>query len=210
MVYTWLQPPTPQNARNAIAPATRPRFESGESLRGIQQGENVWIKRYDEKTGELSSQFKGSRYTPQKDGTVDVEKPEAEFFSDDGKQRVRIEGISGNVLMELGPQEDDSSIGPAGQSQMPSRGKLLDVVVSVFEPVDAATPALVARMNNAAFDTETFRIATEAFNDSAGKTIEADQVPVVVRGRDYDFDGRGLVIRWNQRDRKLELLEIAH
>ena len=40
--------------------------------------------------------------------------------------------------------------------------------------------------------------------------VEADQVPVVLRGEDYDFDGRGLVIRWNERDRRLQLLEIAH
>ena len=30
-----------------------------------------------------------------------------------------------------------------------------------------------------------------------------------MRGK-YEFDGRGLTIRWNDRDRRLELLEIAH
>ena len=65
-------------------------------------------------------------------------------------------------------------------------------------------------MPNAVFDNDTFRISTEAYTDESGKRIEADQVPVVVRGRDYDFSGRGLVIRWNQLDRKLQLLEVAH
>src|SRR6185369_13823696 len=80
-----------------------------------------------------------------------------------------------------------------------------------FEPVDATEPTIVAKMNNAAFDNDTFRIATEAFDDPAtGQHVDADQVPVIVRGRDYDFDGRGLVIKWNERDRKLQLLQIEH
>ena len=95
-------------------------------------------------------------------------------------------------------------------TEAPSRGKLHNVVISLFEPTDADEPNLVARMNNAAFDNDTFRIATEPYADGNGNTVEADQVPVVVRGKDYDFDGRGLVIRWNERDRKLQLLEIAH
>ena len=37
-------------------------------------------------------------------------------------------------------------------------------------------------MNNASFDNDTFRIATEAFTDASGKRIEADWVPVMVRG----------------------------
>src|SRR5256885_6656080 len=64
-------------------------------------------------------------------------------------------------------------------------------------------------MNNASFDQETFRIQTESYERN-GKIIPADQVEVQVRGRDYDFNGRGLDIRWNERDRRLQQLEIAH
>ena len=35
-------------------------------------------------------------------------------------------------------------------------------------------------------------------------------MPVTVRGRDYDFDGRGLRIQWNELNQRLQLLEIAH
>src|SRR5204863_1117726 len=78
-----------------------------------------------------------------------------------------------------------------------------------YETADAAAPTLDIDMNNAAFDNESFRIFTEGYTDEHGKRIEADQVKVTVRGK-YEFDGRGLTIRWNDRDRRLELLEIAH
>src|SRR5207249_1197380 len=107
-------------------------------------------------------------------------------------------------------EDKSNKLGSTGQPAMPTRGKLHNVIVSVFDPVDAPEPTITAKMNNAAFDTDNFRIATESYVDEHGNTVEADQVPVVVRGRDYDFDGRGLVIRWNERDRKLQLLEIAH
>jgi hypothetical protein len=178
----------------------------------LQTGDDAWVKRYDSKTGELASQFTGEQYEPVGGGMVHVVKPKADFFSNDGKQKIRVEGATGNVQMTL-PQNEKSGGGMPNkmQADAPSRGKLQDVVISVFEPLDAAEPTIVARMNNAAFDNDTFRIATEAYDDPAtGKHVEADQVPVIVRGKDYDFDGRGLVIKWNERDRKLQLLQIEH
>src|SRR5262249_46317709 len=56
----------------------------------------------------------------------------------------------------------------------------------------------------------TFRIYSDGFTGPDGKYVEPDQVPVIVRGVDYDFDGRGLTIRWNERDQHLQLLEVAH
>ena len=79
------------------------------ALRGIGEGESPWVKRYDAKTGELASQFKSLTYKPKKDGTVDVDKPEAEFFSSDGKQMIRIDGITGNVLMNLTPEDKSNT-----------------------------------------------------------------------------------------------------
>jgi hypothetical protein len=200
-------------AQHTLAPpslAERPGPTS-QSLRGLGVGDSVWVKRYDPKTGELASQFKGDKYIPQPDGvTVHVERPQAEFFTNDGSQRLRIEGASGDVVMNLPPSDQKGQMVDASPAQAPDRGKLRDVRLSIYQPADAAEPVLVARMNNASFDNDTFRIATDAYTDATGHQIEADQVPVVVRGRDYDFDGRGLVVRWNERDRRLQLLEIAH
>jgi hypothetical protein len=139
------------------------------------------------------------------------------FFTSDGGQRLRVEGVSGEVIVPGGGGASGQQ-GNSGNSRMqgggnmtpPSRGRLETVEIAMYEPADAAEPTLVATMPNAAFDNDTFRISTEAYTEASGKRIEADQVPVIVRGRDYDFSGRGLVIRWNQLDRKLQLLEVAH
>ena len=70
-------------------------------------------------------------------------------------------------------------------------------------------PAMTITLNNASFDNQTFKIYSEGFGRGK-RHVEADMVPVTLRGDDYDFDGKGLVIRWNERDRRLQLLEIAH
>lgn len=213
-VYAWLQPTTAAQrpGRALSGPSRLQRMAATtQSLGGVGSGDNPWIKRYVD--GELASQFRGERYDPQADG-FHVERPQAEFFSADGKQRIRVEGASGDVVTPAPPPSRErnalQSAGGGGEFAPPSRGNLRDVVVSVFEPADSDEAVLVARMNNAAFDIDKFRIATESYTDAAGARVEADQVPVIVRGRDYDFDGRGLVIRWNERDRKLELLQIEH
>ncbi|MDB5172463.1 MAG: OstA-like protein, partial [Phycisphaerales bacterium] len=76
------------------------------------------------------------------------------------------------------------------------------------------TPDETLVTDNIQFDNETLLITTESFVDAAGKTVPPDQVPVRMRTnpdhKRYDFDGRGLRLRWNAKDGRLELLEIAH
>ena len=57
-------PKKPTRTLGSITRQQRPA--ATQSLRGLASGESVWVKRYDPKTGELSSQFKGERYDPQK------------------------------------------------------------------------------------------------------------------------------------------------
>src|SRR5205809_7356347 len=150
-VYTLFQPNGSKKPTRTLVPVTRQPYSAAtQSLRGLQVGESVWVKRYDARTGELSSQFKGDRYEPQKDGTVHVEKPQAEFFSNDGRQRIRVEGVTGNVVMNLPPEEKPGKVTSRVETEAPSRGKLHDVIISLFDPADADEPNLVARMNNAA------------------------------------------------------------
>jgi hypothetical protein len=213
-VYAYFQPIRAARPARTLTmkPGEIERPKLDESLRMIGSGDRAWMIQYD-KTGELASQFRGEHYEPQKDGTVNVVRPQADFFlrSNGVPQRLRIEGATGNVVMDLPPEDKPGRIrSQSAPSGTPSRGRLQDVKISLFEPVDSPEPMLVIRLNNAKFDNDEFRVSTEAFTDEHGQRVEADQVPVTVRGRDYDFDGRGLVIRWNERDRKLQLLEIAH
>ncbi len=65
-------------------------------------------------------------------------------------------------------------------------------------------------MANAQFDNDTYRLFTQEYIDAGGKVVHADEIPVTVRARDYSFDGSGLVMYWNDVDKQLKSLEIAH
>ena len=189
-----------------FVPSTRPADDG--SITG--PGEDVWVKTYDEKTGRLAFQLRAARYDPQPGGeSVAVQQPQAEIFlGDDTMPRVlRIEGTDGEVVMS----SDAARRGEVrGQEGAPRRGKLHNVVISLFESLDMSHPTLVCHVNNLAFDNDTYRMSTEMFTDVRGVAVPADEVPVEVRGDDYDFDGRGLTIKWDGIDRRLSLLEVAH
>ena len=163
----------------------------------------------DPKTGEIASRFRGDRYDPQKDNTVIVDHPQSEFFGSRGKQRFFIDGKTGHVVVSnvaASQKPGDFS----GKMEPPSSGQLHDVVMTMYEPADSKEPAMTIRMNNCSFDNDTFRIYTESYERDHGQIVAADQVPVQIRGVDYDFDGRGLDIHLNERDRRLQSLVVAH
>src|SRR3954469_4260519 len=108
-VYAYFQParaarPAKTLSATMPTPAERPRLD--QSLHGIGSGDKGWLIKYDEK-GDLASKSRGEHYEPQKDGTVNVTQPQADFFmSDNGvPQRLRVEGSRGNVVMDLPPDE---------------------------------------------------------------------------------------------------------
>jgi hypothetical protein len=195
-----------------LAPASRPtEIPDPERVGGAGVSENIYIKVPDEKTGALSTEFRAKRFEPRKDGTVDVTEPEATFYlgaktNTDG-QKLVIRGKTGKVVVPDSANKR-SQMRP-GTAAAPTRGQLQDVTLFLYDSEASTEPTLVCTMNNASFDQETFRIQTESYERN-GKIIPADQVEVQVRGRDYDFDGRGLDIRWNERDRRLQQLDIAH
>jgi hypothetical protein len=216
-VYLWMQPSTPraalpkpgtQNASTSIPPPPLRSTPSttGESDPIVKTGTDVWVEVRDEKTNEVAWQFRASRYDPQPDNTVNVTHPQAEFFFRNGNS-VTLEGARGRVVI---PGDAPRSPDMRGASAPPSRGEMYDVTISMFDDERPEHPVLVCKVNNVSFDNDTFRIATEQYTAPDGTVVPADQVPVQVRGDQYDFDGRGLTILWNDKDRHLQLLEIAH
>ncbi|MGB7159319.1 MAG: hypothetical protein WBD40_14720, partial [Tepidisphaeraceae bacterium] len=219
VIYSQVQSPTtPRAQRPEVKGPTS--IPAGAGSRGgsttqpmVGTGEDGWVKRYDQR-GELASQFRADRFDPKPDGTVDVDRPVAEFMLSGGRL-IRIEGRNGSVIMPPPPTGAERGKLEATPTSPPNRGQLHDVVISMFdaEPIEGETPrpSLTVTMNNASFDNDTFLIRTEAFGDAkTGARVAGDQVPVQVRGDDYDFDGRGLTIQWNDLDQQLQLLEIAH
>src|SRR4051812_42184866 len=61
------------------APATRPD-EMPDAQQHVGDVDNVWIRSYDAKTGELSNEFRAAKYKPTRGGEVKVERPEAKFY----------------------------------------------------------------------------------------------------------------------------------
>lgn len=168
------------------------------------------VRLYDKRTGQLSSEFEAEEYLPQPDGRMRVTHPKAIFFLKDN-QLIRIKGQTGLVTMSQAPSAGANATINVGGSP-PSRGDLKQVQIDFFSSQEAMAleqTQMTINMDNCAFDTETFRIFTEQ-SVIDGKSLTGEEIPVVVRGRDYDFDGRGLTIRWNERDRRLELLRIVH
>lgn len=179
----------------------------------IGRGEQAWVKVFNE-NWEVASQFRAAEYDPRRDGRVQVAQPESIFFLSGG-ELIRVRGREGVVVMSRLPEPQSG--GSMAPSEPPSRGELIDVEIELFESPEALeadspdndTAILRVLLNNAAFDNETSRIYTESAVID-GRHVPADEIPVTVRGRDYEFDGRGLTIRWNDRDRRLELLRIEH
>lgn len=220
MAYWWMQ--NPPAALKQRAASDGKGLAPNESEKAYGEGANIWIKKYNEETTNLASRFKADNYKPRADGWVVVKNPRAQFFMNDGRA-IFIEGDSGEVIM------DENKTGMkalAGSRDTPSRGRLYNVKIRLFHDVtdpeaqldekkvdsddeDRLRPGMTITLNNASFDNQTFKIYSEAYGKGKGH-VAADMVPVKLRGDDYDFDGKGLVIRWNERDRRLQLLEVAH
>jgi len=176
---------------------------------GGQGGEGMWIKQYD-KDGNLSSYMHAKRYTPRQNGTVvDVVEPVSEFFLSGGRRLV-LTGDHGVINVEQRPSAQRSSGFNSGGEAAPTSGYLYDVVIQVFEQETPDKPSMTLRTNNISFDNQTFRIATENFVDSYGQAVKADEVPVNIRGNDVDFDGRGLIARYDDLNQRIAMLQITH
>lgn len=223
MGYWWMQPnraakkPPADESRQPLTPAPN---DSGKMY---GPGKGAWVKRYDTDTAQLLSRFKADDYQPRNDGWVVVKNPRAQFFMKDGKA-ISIEGDTGEIVMD--DQNRGGAKGLPAAKDTPSRGRLHNVRIKLFHEItspekqmeEQATAeflkehlGLTISLENAAFNNESFKITSEPIKGRGGRpTIPADEVPVTLRGVDYDFDGRGLTILWNERDRRLQYLEVVH
>src|SRR5688572_18962675 len=104
--YVSMQKPTAKRSQKSLATAARAQQRAAaaaaaaasttQSVHGIGSVDNPWVKRFE--NGELTSQFRSERSEPKGGDVVLVTRPQAEFFTGDGAQRLRIEGASGEVI----------------------------------------------------------------------------------------------------------------
>ncbi|HSZ55105.1 MAG TPA: hypothetical protein VK797_05560 [Tepidisphaeraceae bacterium] len=212
----WTMQPAPATSTSVdsepvkVGPA--PKRNDPNQNNGIRSGEFAWLKQHD-RDGVVSSEFTGDAYHPRPNGTVDVSNPAGIFYLAN-HQRLEVHGKTGNIVLKEVPDPAKSAFGAGPSAPPPSpptRGRLDDVTVTLFDetrPKDQQV-VLVMTTNNIVFDNESFHIFTQGYRDQTGKLIDNDQVPVVVHGQ-IEMRGRGLKARWNDRDGRLEELEIAH
>ncbi|HEX4054667.1 MAG TPA: hypothetical protein VHX86_10420 [Tepidisphaeraceae bacterium] len=186
------------------------RFASigGDNNTFVKAGTGAWVKQFD-RDGQLYSQFKSDYYDPQPDGAVKVTHPVIQFFLS-GSQVLQIEGVDGVIRFPPGTDKGVMSNSP---TDPPRYGNLRHVTVKLFDsPAEQVrdAPNMTMTMTNAQFDNDTYRLFTQEYIDAGGKVIHADEIPVTIRAKDYSFDGSGLVMYWNDVDKQLKSLEIAH
>ena len=201
----WLEQPrvTVQSSNKQMkVPTTAP---TDVTQMQIGPANHAWVNSYD-KTGRLTSQFNADDYTPTGGNEFAVTRPVCVFYMVGG-QTVTLTGDSGVVYVD--PGKKSSGGFAVASASSPNRGRLKHVHIDLYPP-RAARPTQWMDTDNIAFDNDTLRIFTESFVDSAGSTVEADRVPVAIRGDEYEFDGQGMILRWNDRDGRVQLLEIAH
>lgn len=196
-------PKTPKTTGAIIPLSTLPNT-GGKSM---GPGERVWWDHYDTKTGDRTSRIRVSRYQPAKDGSLFVNDPQAEFFMSEGRL-LRIEGKTGNIIMQENLSKGKNAPGGGAASQSPRSGDLHNVTLRMFRK-DEADPYLTMTMNNASFDNETYRIQSEDYLDENGKRVRAEWVPITVRG-EYELDGYGLKLQYSDQEHRLVYLKIAH
>lgn len=194
-------------SQNSLGPTTRKfvptTMGTSEAASAIGQSGDVWVQTLSRKTRKVANEFRAERFDPRPDGAVDVTFPQARFYGEDGGI-VTLEGSGGKVsLSQPGDRKDPQAMG----ASTPTSGDLRDVIIRFYDESIDDEPSLVAQVPAVHFDAIGNRISTV---DSVldGKGVTAEQVPITVRGRDFEFDGYGLTMSWNDRGGRLESLEV--
>lgn len=208
--------PVAQGSESSKSDVRAPILDNGHKWGGLSSGKGSWYEIYtDEKNSRLKSKFRAAEYLPQENGEIAVKEPEAWFYMPNG-QKMRLIGVDGEVVM---PESSAKTTGTQTQilGGAPSRGQIHTVTIELFNMYPDSKPDVpdeTMTTDNIDFDNITMLITTKQYVNSAGKVITGDEAPVHMRSkaptRGYDMDGRGLQLRWNDKDGRLDLLEIDH
>src|SRR5688572_20688566 len=204
----WLMP-DPESAprRQAEVVPTEPR--DADHLIGDVDG--VTLRTHDAATGAPVAEIRIGEYRRSGENQVVLREIEATILTEGGSGIITLSAPTGTVDLEAEAQQEDRLTPEAlGTADI---ARLSDVVVRWYETAaDAergpAAALLTLRVNNLIYDNKQFSLFTDDTVIDGG-TVLADDVPVEVRGRDYDFDGRGLLVRWDARTRRPTLFRVA-
>jgi hypothetical protein len=206
-VAVWRAQPNRPAVAGPTKPLTAAVMSPTTMNAGVGEGSRPWVQQWQD--GKLVSEFNADDYIPQKDGSFYVTNPISIFFMSDG-QRLRVTGDHGVLYCDSSSKTPDTMF--VGSNTTLRNGWLHHVHLELY-PSDATTrPTLWMDTDNIHFDNDTLRMYTESITDPITNQIvtAADQVPVSMRGDDYEFDGNGLTLWWNGANRRLQRLEVRH
>lgn len=191
----------PRTTTRKVVPTTIAALDSSVP---VGRSNDVWAQSIDAKTQRIINEFSSDDVAPRPDGSVDVVRPRARFY---GRNNgiVTLEGSTGHVFYtQAGERNDSKALG----TSTPTSGELRDVTIRFFEKTLEEDPTIVVTVPAVRFDANSNRISTIDCVVK-GQGYAAEQVPVTMRGRDFDFDGQGLSVAWNDRAEMLDQLEIT-
>jgi hypothetical protein len=206
-LFIWHAQPHAAEVGITSVPATPTPVDPHTSAQGFGPGHRPWMKSFDEK-GKLVSQFTATEFTPTPTGSFKVDHPISEFFLEKG-QVMRVTGDKGEVYCDTAGSGTSRGILSAPTTS-PRTGWLHGVHIDLLPSVDATRPIQWMDADNIHFDNDHLRMWTESYTDDHGNIIASDQVPVTIRGDQYEFNGKGMTLIWNGVTRRLEELQILH
>ena len=198
----------PGRADAPVRPTLPRRADGGGGTIGDVEG--VTLRTHDPASGAPVAEIHVGQYRRKSDREIDLTRITATVLAGDGL--VTLNAPTGRVLVEAAADRPDRI--DADTIGLADVARLQDVTLRYFAaPSDAAAGPEAAlftlRVDNLVFDNSRFSLYTDDTTID-GKTVLADDVPVYVRGRDYDFDGRGVLIRWDGKTRQPTLFRVAH
>lgn len=207
-VVAWLMPDPqapPRKEVRAVPTVPHP------SSRVIGDIDDVTLRTHDPKTGAPVAEVRIGEYRRSGEHQVLLREIEATILLEEGAGVVTLSAPTGTVDLEAEVQHQDRLTAEAlGTADV---ARLRDVTIRWYDKAASAAkgPAaalLTLRVDNLVYDNNRFSLFTDD-TEIAGATVLADDVPIEVRGRDYDFDGRGLLVRWDAQTRRPTMLRVA-
>src|SRR4051812_37990937 len=158
LVYFWVQPSHGgrSSAKATSGTGVAPRVRRNDSGTPLAPGAEIWLKKYDQQTGELKSEYRSEEYKPIRGGKISVKNAQARFYMgkdpETGIEKVlQIQGQTGTFTGDSKPTKNKNA--SAEEMRAPTRGDLHDVVLTIFEGTPEKA-AMTITMNNASFDSE--------------------------------------------------------
>ena len=182
---------------DARAPLALPRATvPGE---GIGPSDDVGFRLFDPATNRPVAQVTVRSYRRTGEREVTLGDVTAAVAADGGGLLV-LRSPRGVVRVEPPTPGAAESAVDVGSLTAADRATLADVTLAWYaDAADEAagrSPELTATVPAVVFDVNRMTLVT-ADTTTDGRTVLADDVPVTVRGKRYDFDGRGLLIEWD-------------